>query len=43
MRCYLKIPGGGAGPAKDVKRQLYKELGKLERTLGSVKLEGKHN
>ena len=43
MRCYLKLLAEELVPAKDVKHQLDKELGKLERTLGSVKLEGKHN
>ena len=30
-------------PAKDMKRQLDKERKKLERTIESVKSEGKHN
>ena len=43
VRFYLKLLAEELVPARDMKRQLDKELKKLERTLGSVKLEGKHN
>ena len=43
VRFYLKLLAEELVPAKDVKRQLDKELRKLVRTLGSVKPEGKHN